>query len=495
MTRVGSRLIVLLVSLAVFSGCATQVEIQRPAEQRGWDDSVNAALEDAHQQLQQARDPGLQVQQALQLADAYIAMGAESEASHYAQFANRIIVQHELPLYDQTLDLIRVLYALGQEQTADRRLQEMLDRLTLSGDEPLQGEYLVLLLELVFQLEEPSADLFRRVTDRVLFIGDAQIRSSVLRETIRLMWQASFSGDVTGIVQHAIAATSGIEDRVAQAAGYLHLSGLIHALGRQITGVDAQELAQRGMRIWRQADLWSIERDSAAMAVRGSMLSGNTAVLEEILNGIPGNQARVEILVTQAYWLAAQGLRDPAAVALEYAGRYVGAVDSPELRAAGMAGIALGQQLIGDPDAAAAGLRSAADTAVRYWNTNPEAAYAAARVLAERGEPDAVLGIAGDQRDPLNQAAVYLRLYAEMGETGLSRIDGLILRELPFVLRRIGWSRSNQLPELVAQVVVRAAERGDTALLAELRAIRPPQELQVMIEARYAQALLIRLEQ
>ncbi|MFW6363062.1 MAG: hypothetical protein ACOC0D_04370 [Spirochaeta sp.] len=487
--------VVMCIAAAVLlASCATDVEVQRPVQQRGWDDSVRAALEDAHQNLQQTRDLPLRARQALWIAETYLAMNAVAEAEHYTLIARNIIQESEEPLYPQTLHLIRLSYALERIDIAEQFLQSMLDSLTLSGDESLQGDYLIQLLDLVFSLEDPDADVFRRITDRVLFIGDPAIRSEVLRITIRHIWQESFEGDVTGIVQHAIAATAGIEDQVAQAAGFVHLSGLTGALGRPVTGVDPGQLMRRGMSIWRGADLWSIDRDTAAIAVRGSMLGRSTGILDEILLGIPGNNARVEILTEQAYWFSRFQLDDIAAEILDYADRHAEETDSGELEAAGLAKIALGRYLAGDSQQAGQLLPAAEAAADRYWHTDANAAYAAARIYAETGQVNRIAEVAGDQRDPLDQVRVYLRLYNELSPEALQQGSSLILREVPFLLRRIGWSRSNQLPELVQQAVIRAAERGDTAFIAELRAIRPPQELEVFIDARYAHALLVRLQ-
>lgn len=485
------RLLVMTVLLA-FAGCATEVALQQPTVRRGWDDSVLAALDDAHQRLQQVRDPEQRISQALHIADALFEMEALEAADHYAQIAFRTLQQSEYPLFDQAVTLIRVLYALDQTAQADRLLQSTLDTLTLSGNEPLQGQYLTRILQLVFSLDEPTADQFRRITDRVLFIGDPGIRSQVLRETIQLMWQANFSGDVTGIVQHAIAATSGVDDRVAQAAGFIHLASLIELLNQPIAGVDAEQIRARGLRIWRDANLWSIGQLSAATAVQGSMLTARAELLEEVLAGIPGNVARVEILTKQAFWYIETGLLDQAERLVEYAAQFSRAIDSAELRAGAVAQIGLVHQLLDDPATAQRRIEEAAAMSPRYWHTNPAAAYAAGRVLIENGQFGRAVQLIGSQRDPVHQVEAYLRLYSELDDDTLAQSQSLLLRELPFLLRRIGWSRSNHLPDLVQQTIIRAARRGDTALIAELRSIRPPQEMQVLLDSRYAQAMLER---
>ncbi|GAB6090173.1 tetratricopeptide repeat protein [Spirochaeta dissipatitropha] len=486
---------IIITAALILSSCATQAELQRPGVNRRWDDSVAASFDDAHVLLQSSRDLNERSRYALHLSRSYEQLGAHSEALHYARIAERSLRQLDEPAYDVSIELIHILFDLEQISEAERELQLTLDSLTLSGDENLQGEYLSRIIQLIFSLDDITGDQFRRVTDRVLFIGDPRIRSSVLQETIFHMWQVSFSGDVTGIVQHAIAASSGVPDRLTQSAGLIYLSGLVGKLSQPVSGVDPVQLRNRGLRIWRESDLWTIDRNVALLAVRGSILSGHRVVLEELLSSVPGNSARAEILLQEAEWFLRYSDADSALFLLQEAQRYASSIDSDELKSIAYVRLALLNVEMGHEETAVDLIREARQLSPRYWLSNTDAAYAMAVLFARESDTAGIAEVISSLRDPVDQAQVYLELYSGLDDSLLDSVGAVILREVPFLLRRINWSRNSLLGAELSSAVIRAAGRGDTAFVAELRSIRPPQDLQVLIESRYAQALQIRAEQ
>ncbi len=482
------RILCISALFSLFSCVSTQ-KLDMPAYDKGWDVSVTSALQEAHSALQESREPAERATQAVYLSAALLAMNANRPALYYARLADDEFNRSESIDYDQLLESIRILYGLEQLELAQSQTGLFLDSLTLSGDSPLQARYLGKILAMAFAIEQVDTDEYRRISDRILFIGDAGIRAEALQDTLILMWQYDVPGDITGLVQHAIAAAAGIKEPVVQAAAFLHLAGLVNQLKRPVSGVDVQQLVRRGMGLWRGADLWMIDRKSAAMAVRGSLMALQGDLLPEILAGVPGDSARVEILASQADWFLQNGMRQEAALLAGMAQEYIEAIDSDELRAVAYSRVAKVLLLLEQPDVAFAAVESAINTGTRFWYTSWEAAYAVCRVYAAGGRVDDLVQIASDQREPLNQLKVYLSLYADVPEKEMEQLHGTLLGEVPFLVRRVGWSRIDQYYYLLEKVINRAAERGDTALLAELRAIRPPQDIHVYVSARYAHAV------
>ncbi len=499
--------------------CITNNSIENPGLDRGWDQAVSGALQDAHDLLVRIQDPLIQIDSAVQLSWALFDMGAVEESEYYLSYAvvwcseqlqEQIeekqsaeeavqIDERDRRLWDASVSLISQLFRLEKPEKAEQIITPLLDLLTLSGESSLQADYFYRILDIVLSSGQGDAHLYRQITDRILFISDSAMRAETLRRTLERMWQIGIKGDVSSLAQHAAAALSGMDERVPQAAGMLYLAGILRLMDQSVRGLESDRLMDRGIGLWRSADMWAVEKNNAALATRGGLLTGRDTFVNEVLTSLPGAIARIDILLDQAGWFASSGLPQQARSLLQRVENEIASL--PELAAnpalySLQIRLALGWQQLGNMQAVEAIAAASASWREIFWYDQPETALALCQILAAGVPPtqanERIAAVIAALRSPEDRALVYTRLYVLAPASQLDFLQSLVLRELPFLLRRVDWGSKNQFSQDIEGLIRRAAQRGDTALLAELRSIRPPEAHRVGIEARYAHALIVR---